>query len=1349
MDEFRYAVEMVLSVPVLTLTDEEEHAFIRFYGLPTAKLKCKKAIKLVDFSQYLPQLKYMYRERAEAAGSGGASFSPNRSSSTLQNTILPPRFSGGSTGIRTKSSPSKSVQSTISNSHAQLHLTPNALKSMMENKNKRGADAPPPHVAPPNKKAKKRLDDMVNRLWSKNQSSSSATTTTSAETSNDTLESGSLMGSAGIGTPDVSIGQRAAGNQEQSATKPSEQQEKEERVLEDSSSQDEESMAIDYDESSTDMQDTTVSQEHMFVPEKNAPAVQNSPTVTEEVSPNEDNSINMDASVEEDASTAVPVDEKSTENGVETANSSSFQEKDKIDKNKATCAENEFPENMEGNDASKETTEVTNEATMEDSVTEEENHVPDPTMEDSVTEKENHVPEPTMEDSVAEEEIPVPEPTMEDSVAEEENQAPRPTMEHSLAEEEIPVPEPTMEDSVTEEKNPVPETTMEDAMAEEENPVPEPTMEEHSVTEEENHVSEATIKQSGAEDGNHSADPTTNNSETKKLRADENKDHFPEPTITNKEENHVSKPTVEHHVTEDENNAPEPTMELSVAEDKSHLPEPSAKQTANEDQNYIASPPVEHCVAENKDHLPEPTMEQIANEGEDDVPESTKKQFAAKDENCVPGPTMEHSAAEDKNHLPESTVENCVNEDGDHHSELTKEHCVAENENRVLGSTMVHTEAEDGNHARKEATEYMELNTEKCEEEKPGINIESMDTVDAIDSTDSVDAKEEINDKEDVNESGEIPPVEEVLVKNEKAPGDGVKPVGDSEECVSEGTKTDTKQFEKDQIPKEETSMETEIIVNASEGIGQMLEENNEEVEKVPVQTEKDTTELEKDQNRSKQEENSMETEIIVNCSEGIGQVLEENNEEVEKVPVQTDKDTTELEKDQNRSKQEETSMETEINVNGFEGIGQMLQQNSEEVSEVPTETSDNNSKSKQNTVSADNAEVVDCHAMEDDTDVMTENKPAQEKVPDPESKHRDACEEKSTSETSEKPAVGLTVTTGKAKENDEVTEESEAITPETEKPNLSDESEAKTESLTANGHVTTDSICDSTVEPAVSSFPDTLKENSDAVEALSPAMEPVNTEKEGDEDNTTEGSEVMDAPNPVIEEEDMEVDKNILSETPISDDNAPVPSATGNSSSSQKENMTKEDETRHEDGNGTDEDSKFSDKLTKDDNIDNESDVVDSATTCEVPNQEGPIPATSDSEENTDKAPEAEKNAIRDQTDDLDTHVSVPSTENMVVAEENNQNEGDSCQDDCTANTDKKDAMEEGTDNKEEISSVEKNDCTSSVQDDAINVQEDIKTVAVEGKVTVTEIVSTVDPDVKPSEEGKDSGDSSELASD
>ena len=530
--------------------------------------------------------------------------------------------------------------------------------------------------------------------------------------------------------------------------------------------------------------------------------------------------------------------------------------------------------------------------------------------------------------------------------------------------------------------------------------------------------------------------------------------------------------------------------------------------------------------------------------------------------------------------------------------------------------------------------------------------------------------------------------------------------------------------------------------------LGQVREGISKEVEKASIQTEQDTTQLEKDQTGSKEEETSMDTEIIVNASEG----LEEISEEVEKALTQTPL----TEKDQNRSTEEETSMETETTVSDSEGSGHMLQENSEQVDKVPSETGEYNSKSEQNAVPADDAEVVNCHATEDDTSVMTENNAAQETIPDPESKDRDACEEKGTLETSEKSAVEITVATGKAKENDEVTEESEAIAPETErcKPNSSGEPETKTKSLTAIGRATTDGICDNTVEQPVSAFADTLKENSESVKAPKPTMESVNTgEKEGmegAENNKTEGSDISDVPNTVNEEGDMEVDKNILSETPVSNDNAAVSSATGNSSSLQKEIMTEDDEVRHEDGNGTDEHNQFSDKQTKDDNIDNKCEVVDSATTCEVPNQEGLVQATSDSEENTDKSSETENNAIRDQTDDVNALVSAPSQENMVVVEENYQNKGDSRQGDCAANTEEKDAMEEGTDNtKEEISSVQKNDCTSSVQGDATNVHEDTKTVAVEGKVTVTEIVSNVDPDVKPSEEGKDIGDSNELASD
>ncbi len=73
MDNFLYAVELMLAIPVIYLTDEEVQGFIKFYayGLPTSKLECKKAIKLQDFSRCLPQLRYMYRERAEAAKAQG------------------------------------------------------------------------------------------------------------------------------------------------------------------------------------------------------------------------------------------------------------------------------------------------------------------------------------------------------------------------------------------------------------------------------------------------------------------------------------------------------------------------------------------------------------------------------------------------------------------------------------------------------------------------------------------------------------------------------------------------------------------------------------------------------------------------------------------------------------------------------------------------------------------------------------------------------------------------------------------------------------------------------------------------------------------------------------------------------------------------------------------------------------------------------------------------------------------------------------------------------------------------------------------------------------------------------
>ncbi len=159
MDEFRYAVEMVLSVPVLTLTDEEEKGFIKFYGLPTSKLKCKKAIKLRDFSQYLPQLRYMYRERAEAAkaagGQGRAVSSKASNANANKSPIKGPQVLAPSAGAQNASA-------------KQGLAATSALKSFVEGQ-KRPAPVAAPQSQPGAKKAKKRLDNIMSKLWSKNQ----------------------------------------------------------------------------------------------------------------------------------------------------------------------------------------------------------------------------------------------------------------------------------------------------------------------------------------------------------------------------------------------------------------------------------------------------------------------------------------------------------------------------------------------------------------------------------------------------------------------------------------------------------------------------------------------------------------------------------------------------------------------------------------------------------------------------------------------------------------------------------------------------------------------------------------------------------------------------------------------------------------------------------------------------------------------------------------------------------------------------------------------------------------------------------------------------------------------------
>ncbi|KAL4228179.1 hypothetical protein ACF0H5_013613 [Mactra antiquata] len=60
VNEFLFALENVLNVPLLTCNEMEEKAFIQYYSLPVVTLKCNKMIKFEDLDKYFPQLTYMF-----------------------------------------------------------------------------------------------------------------------------------------------------------------------------------------------------------------------------------------------------------------------------------------------------------------------------------------------------------------------------------------------------------------------------------------------------------------------------------------------------------------------------------------------------------------------------------------------------------------------------------------------------------------------------------------------------------------------------------------------------------------------------------------------------------------------------------------------------------------------------------------------------------------------------------------------------------------------------------------------------------------------------------------------------------------------------------------------------------------------------------------------------------------------------------------------------------------------------------------------------------------------------------------------------------------------------------------
>ena len=145
VNEFLYALENVLSVPLVTCTDEEEKSFIHYYSLPVTVLKCNKMIDFDDLEKFFPQLSYMFRDKT---GSNG--------------------------DTQKSSSPSSSMSGTV-NGNATSGSNPQKQDNNVDTNRKRAAGV---GAGPQVKKRNNRLDEITKRLMTQHESSHNSGETT-------------------------------------------------------------------------------------------------------------------------------------------------------------------------------------------------------------------------------------------------------------------------------------------------------------------------------------------------------------------------------------------------------------------------------------------------------------------------------------------------------------------------------------------------------------------------------------------------------------------------------------------------------------------------------------------------------------------------------------------------------------------------------------------------------------------------------------------------------------------------------------------------------------------------------------------------------------------------------------------------------------------------------------------------------------------------------------------------------------------------------------------------------------------------------------------------------------------
>lgn len=114
MVDFKFALESVLRVDIVKTSDAEESCLSKHHSLPLDLFKNSEMVKLSDFEDYLPQLRYMFKDEMEATNESATS-----ESTASAGTKRSPESQGGQGNPK---HPNRGLENTINMLHHQKGL---------------------------------------------------------------------------------------------------------------------------------------------------------------------------------------------------------------------------------------------------------------------------------------------------------------------------------------------------------------------------------------------------------------------------------------------------------------------------------------------------------------------------------------------------------------------------------------------------------------------------------------------------------------------------------------------------------------------------------------------------------------------------------------------------------------------------------------------------------------------------------------------------------------------------------------------------------------------------------------------------------------------------------------------------------------------------------------------------------------------------------------------------------------------------------------------------------------------------------------------------------------------------